>query len=90
MVGLAFYDSGARSVYTVKKPVKTLADLKGMKIRVQQSDLFVAMVEALGANPTPMPYGEVYTGAEDRYRRRRREQLAVLRVVAPFRGGEVL
>jgi TRAP-type C4-dicarboxylate transport system substrate-binding protein len=32
-----------------------------MKIRVQQSDLFVAMVEALGANPTPMPFGEVYT-----------------------------
>jgi len=62
MVGLAFYDSGARSVYTARKPVKTLADLKGMKIRVQQSDLFVAMVEALGANPTPMPYGEVYTG----------------------------
>ncbi|MFL5128846.1 MAG: TRAP transporter substrate-binding protein [Microvirga sp.] len=62
MVGLAFYDSGARSVYTARKPVKALADLKGMKIRVQQSDLFVAMVEALGANPTPMPYGEVYTG----------------------------
>src|SRR5215217_6863819 len=62
MVGLAFYDSGARSLYTTKKPVKTLADLKGMKIRVQQSDLFVAMVEAMGANATPMPYGEVYTG----------------------------
>ena len=61
MVGLAFYDSGARSIYTANKPVKTLADVKGMKIRVQQSDLFVAMVEALGANPTPMPYGEVYT-----------------------------
>jgi len=61
MVGLAFYDSGARSIYTVKKPVKTLADLKGAKIRVQQSDLFVAMIEGLGANPTPMPYGEVYT-----------------------------
>jgi len=61
MIGLAFYDSGARSVYTVKKPVKSLADLRGMKIRVQQSDLFVAMVEAMGANPTPMPYGEVYT-----------------------------
>jgi tripartite ATP-independent transporter DctP family solute receptor len=61
MVGLAFYDSGARSVYSAKKPVKTLSDLKGTKIRVQQSDLFVAMVEALGANPTPMPYGEVYT-----------------------------
>ena len=61
MVGLAFYDSGARSLYTATKPVKTLADVSGMKIRVQQSDLFVAMVEALGANPTPMPYGEVYT-----------------------------
>jgi tripartite ATP-independent transporter DctP family solute receptor len=62
MIGLAFYDSGARSVYTVKKPVKALADMKGLKIRVQQSDLFVAMIEALGANATPMPYGEVYTG----------------------------
>lgn len=61
MVGLAFYDSGARSLYTATKPVKSLADVSGMKIRVQQSDLFVAMVEALGANPTPMPYGEVYT-----------------------------
>lgn len=60
-VGLAFYDSGARSFYTVKKPVKALEDLKGMKIRVQQSDLFVGMIKALGANPTPMPYGEVYT-----------------------------
>ena len=61
MVGLAFYDSGARSMYTATKPIKTLADVQHMKIRVQQSDLFVAMVEALGANPTPMPYGEVYT-----------------------------
>ncbi len=61
MVGLAFYDSGARSLYTARKPVKTLADVKGMKIRVQQSDLFVSMIQALGANPTPMPYGEVYT-----------------------------
>lgn len=62
MVGLAFYDSGARSIYTAKRPIKTLADVKGMKIRVQQSDLFVAMMEALGANATPMPFGEVYTG----------------------------
>lgn len=61
MIGLAFYDSGSRSIYTAKAPVKSLSDLKGMKIRVQQSDLFVAMVQALGANATPMPYGEVYT-----------------------------
>jgi tripartite ATP-independent transporter DctP family solute receptor len=61
MIGLAFYDSGARSFYTAKKPVKTVADLKGMKIRVQQSDVFVAMIDAMGANATPMPFGEVYT-----------------------------
>jgi tripartite ATP-independent transporter DctP family solute receptor len=61
MVGLAWYDSGSRSFYT-KKPVRSLADLKGMKIRVQQSDIWVAMMKALGANATPMPTGEVFTG----------------------------
>ena len=60
-IGLAFYDSGSRSLYTVKKPVKTIADVKGLKIRVQQSDLWVALLQAMGANATPMPYGEVYT-----------------------------
>ena len=39
-IGLAYYDSGSRSIYTVKKPVKTLADMKGLKVRVQQSDLW--------------------------------------------------
>ena len=60
-IGLAFYDSGARSLYA-KKPVKTVADVKGMKIRVQQSDLWVALISAMGGNATPMPFGEVYTG----------------------------
>jgi tripartite ATP-independent transporter DctP family solute receptor len=60
-IGLAFYDSGARSIYTVKKPIKTLADTKGLKVRVQQSDLWVSLLEAMGANATPMPFGEVYT-----------------------------
>ena len=60
-IGLAWYDSGARSIYSVKKPVKTLADAKGMKVRVQQSDLWVSLLEAMGANATPMPFGEVYT-----------------------------
>jgi tripartite ATP-independent transporter DctP family solute receptor len=60
-VGMAFYDAGARSFYNTKKPIRTPADMKGMKIRVQQSDLWVAMMQALGANATPMPYGEVYT-----------------------------
>lgn len=61
LVGLAFYDSGSRSLYTVKKPVKVPADAKGMKIRVQQSELWIAAVRALGAQPMPMPYGEVFT-----------------------------
>ena len=60
-VGLAFYDSGSRSIYTTKKQIKTLADVKGLKIRVQQSDLWVALLQAMGANATPIPYGEVYT-----------------------------
>jgi tripartite ATP-independent transporter DctP family solute receptor len=60
-VGLAIYESGARSMYA-KKPIKSLADIKGMKVRVQPSDLFVGMVSAMGASPTPMPYNEVYTG----------------------------
>jgi tripartite ATP-independent transporter DctP family solute receptor len=61
LVGLAFYDGGSRSFYTVKKPIESLADMRGLKVRVPQSDLFVAMMEALKANPTPMPLGEVYT-----------------------------
>ncbi len=60
-IGLAFYDSGARSIYA-KKPIKTVADAKGLKIRVQQSDLWVALISAMGANATPMPYGEVLMG----------------------------
>ena len=48
-VGLGFYDSGARSIYNSVKPVSSLADLKGMRIRVQQSDLMLAMIKALGA-----------------------------------------
>ncbi|CAN5727697.1 TRAP transporter substrate-binding protein [soil metagenome] len=60
-VGLALYESGARSVYA-KKPIKALADMKGLKIRVQPSDLMVSLASAMGASPTPMPTAEVYTG----------------------------
>ncbi|MGL4637922.1 MAG: TRAP transporter substrate-binding protein [Beijerinckiaceae bacterium] len=64
MVGLAYYDSGARSFYNSKRPVTKLEDLKGLKIRVQQSDMFIALVNALGANATPMPFGEVYSALQ--------------------------
>jgi tripartite ATP-independent transporter DctP family solute receptor len=58
--GLCYYDSGARSFYNTKRLIRTPDDMRGMKLRVQNSDIYVAMVSALGANPTPIPYGEVY------------------------------
>ncbi len=61
-VGLTFYDSGARSIYNSKKPVYTLADLKGLRIRIQQSELMAEMIRALGAQPVELPYGQVETG----------------------------
>ena len=64
LIGLAFYDSGSRSFYNGKRAIAVPADMKGMKIRVQQSDMFVALVQALGANATPMPFGEVYSGLQ--------------------------
>ncbi len=60
MIGLAFYDSGARSFYNTVRPIRAPDDMEGLRIRVQNSDLFVAMVEALGANATPMEFGQVY------------------------------
>lgn len=60
LVGLCFYDSGERSFYNTKRPIYTPADLKGLKIRVQNSDLYVSMVKGLDADATPMAFGEVY------------------------------
>jgi tripartite ATP-independent transporter DctP family solute receptor len=64
LVGLAFYDSGSRSFYNSKRPITKPEDMKGLKIRVQQSDMFVALVSALGANATPMAFGEVYSALQ--------------------------
>src|SRR5690242_8286036 len=61
-VGLTFYDSGARSIYDSVRPVRTLADMKGLRIRVQQSELMSNMIKALGAEPVELPYGQVLTG----------------------------
>lgn len=61
-VGLTFYDSGARSIYNNVRPIRTLADLKGLKIRIQQSELMVEMIKALGAEPIELSYGQVLTG----------------------------
>lgn len=64
LVGLSWFAAGARNFYT-KKQVKTLADLKGLKIRVQESSMMMDMVKALGASPTPMDYGEVYSALQN-------------------------
>lgn len=62
-VGLCYYDGGERNFYT-KKLVTKVADLKGMKIRVQQTDLFVNLIKYLGAVPQPLPYGEVFSALQ--------------------------
>jgi TRAP-type C4-dicarboxylate transport system substrate-binding protein len=63
-VGLTYYDSGARSIYNTVRPVRTLADMKGLRIRVQQSELMMGMIKALGAEPIELPYGQVLTGLQ--------------------------
>ena len=65
-VGLTFYDSGARSIYNSVRPVRSLADMKGLRIRVQQSSLMSDMMKALGADPVELPYGQVSTGLSTR------------------------
>ena len=76
LIGLAIYDAGARSFYNVRRPIVAPGDLQGLKIRVPPSDIFIELVRTLGANPTPLPYGEVYSamqthlieGAENNWR----------------------
>lgn len=62
--GLCYYDAGTRSFYTVHTAVHTPADLRGLKIRVQESPTAMAMVRALGGSPTPIAWGELYTALQ--------------------------
>ncbi len=63
--GFPFLEAGSRHFYTVAgKPVRSIDDLKGMKIRVQPAPIALRMVELLGAVPTPMNYGEVYSALQ--------------------------
>ena len=62
--GIGFYDSGSRSFYTKNKPIAKPIDLKGLKIRVQESVSAFQMVEQLGASPTPISWGELYTALQ--------------------------
>jgi tripartite ATP-independent transporter DctP family solute receptor len=61
MIALTFYESGARSMYA-HRPIKSPGDMKGLKVRVQPSDLMVDEIKAMGGTPTSIPFAEVYTG----------------------------
>ena len=60
LIGLCFYDGGPRHFYSVKRAIRTPADLKGLKVRVQQSDVWAGIVRALGAEPVVAPADRVY------------------------------
>ncbi len=64
LVGLSWYDAGARSFYTAGKPIEKLEDMAGMKIRVQDSNLMAEMVEMLGGTAVPLGYDKVYSALE--------------------------
>ncbi len=64
LIGLSWYDAGARNFYNSKQPITCLEDMEGMRIRVQESELMADMVEALGAAAVPLGYAEVYSGLE--------------------------
>lgn len=61
---VTWLDAGTRNFYTVKKPIEGPSDLKGLKIRVQQSPTNVEMMKLLGGSATPMGFGDVYTALQ--------------------------
>jgi len=64
LVGLAYYDSGTRNFYTTETPIRSVEDLQGLRIRAQESQVVLDMMEAFGAEPVPLPFGEVYTSLQ--------------------------
>jgi tripartite ATP-independent transporter DctP family solute receptor len=64
LVGLCWMDAGARNFYNTKKPVKTVADLKGMKVRVMGNPMFVDMANSMGGNGVAMGYDQVFSALQ--------------------------
>jgi tripartite ATP-independent transporter DctP family solute receptor len=64
LVGLCWMDAGARNFYDTKKPIKTIADLKGMKFRVMGNPMFVDMANAMGGNGVAMGYDQVFSALQ--------------------------
>jgi tripartite ATP-independent transporter DctP family solute receptor len=64
LVGLCWMDAGARNFYNTKKPIKTMADLKGMKVRVMGNPMFVDMANSMGGNGVAMGYDQVFSALQ--------------------------
>jgi tripartite ATP-independent transporter DctP family solute receptor len=64
IVGLCWMDAGARSFYDTKHPIKTMADLRGLKVRVMGNPMFVDMANSMGANGVAMGYDQVFTSLQ--------------------------
>ena len=64
LIGLCWMDAGARNFYDTKKPIKTVADLKGLKIRVIGNPIFVDMANAMGGNGVAMGYDQVFSALQ--------------------------
>jgi tripartite ATP-independent transporter DctP family solute receptor len=60
LIGLCFYDGGPRHLYSNKKPIRTPADMYGLRVRVQQGDTWAAMFRAVGATPVAVPTDRIY------------------------------
>jgi tripartite ATP-independent transporter DctP family solute receptor len=63
---LGYFELGFRNVTNSAHPVKTVADLKGLRLRVVQAPIYIDLFTALGVNPQPMPFGEVYNALEQK------------------------
>ena len=64
LIGLAWMDAGARNFYDTKHPIKDIADLKGLKIRVMGNPMFVDMANSMGANGVPLGYDQVFSSLQ--------------------------
>ncbi|MDR3073380.1 MAG: DctP family TRAP transporter solute-binding subunit [Deltaproteobacteria bacterium] len=66
MKGLGFFENGFRNLTNSKRPVRAPADVQGLKFRTMENPLHMAAWRALGANPTPMAFGELFTALQQK------------------------